>query len=1074
MLKSKTCNSILPIKVYCPEMSNTKRFFNHFILVTSFLISIGLFAQTTTVPEGSLIIDMGVSPQTVENGLKPYGLAYELINIRKVPLVWAISPTKTKDGIDFTVDGRDFYGGPFIVLEQYLADANVQASIATWEAKGVVTYTTLSDVTVDFYRELNIWPRWVLDTSNGSIAEGYLEMAEIPPSAYTQALPSGLTACDDLFILPHADPTWEDHGYLYDWNDSFANGGSEGWLWSGCHAVSVFESLVDPSDPSRRMNFLSNDPSPYPDPFHLGLDGYGLIDFGDHDGGSGLGYLYSNANDSFMQFMGTLDGATENGSEQIYLPYPTGSWRASTTIAVWDPNQSDVLAGDSPGKAGKIVYGNAFGDADRGKVMYEGGHDLDAGTDQEKVAAIRAFLNFSFDAPAKKAPTLTDNVVVPLSVEGGDSIIFDVDASSTAGNSYTFSWNSTCSNVSFSGTTNTANNTTTSFDTNPVLVAENCIITLRVVDLCGRESFKSYGIKIIPPPTPPVANDDNYYTYDNNEIDLDPLDNDSDINFNIDPSTFTPTSPLIVAGGTFINNGNGDITFIPTEGFVGTATLTYSICDDTPAIDGGPLCDTATITVNIEASPCGLNEPVSSVTDYAVAISSENNWSNADKAFGAPDVDFSKSGNDVGAFVVLDLGDNAFVGSQILFRIVSADGTPNTGTVDAATTPTGFPNNPMGVSVSVEDPLRDIISYTVMQAGTRYVRIEGIQNFGLESVEYQRVICLPPPTPPVANNDIYGTYDINSISFNAVDNDTDINANLDPSTFSPTSPLVVTGGTFVNNGNGDITFNPIEGFAGTATLTYSICDDTPIGDGGPLCDTATITVNIVASPCILNAPVSSVTDYATTISLENNWSNADKALGAPDVDFSKSGNDVGAFVVLDLGDNAYVGSQILFRILSDDGDPYNGTIDAATTATGFPNNPVAVSVTTEDPLRDIVSFTVLEAGTRYVRIEGIQNFGLESVEYQRVICLDPPTPPVANDDIYGTYDVTNLSFNPLDNDTDINSNIDPSSFTPTSSLVVAGGTFFHFGNGFVGFDPNEGFVGTATLNYQVCDSTPTH
>ena len=441
----------------------------------------------------------------------------------------------------------------------------------------------------------------------GSIAENYLELAEIPASAYAIGLPSDLDACDDLFILPHADPTWEDHGYLYEWNKSFVDGGSEGWIWSGCHAVSVFEALVNPLDPTERMNFLAEDPSPFPDPLRPGLDGYALIDFGDHDSGSGGPYLYSNPTDSFMQFMGSLDGATEGGSEQIYLPYPTGSWRASTTVAVWDPNQSDVLNGDSPGKAAKLAYGHAFGDTERGQVMYEGGHSLLNGSDAERVAAIRAFLNFSFNAPTKKAPILTDNISVPTLVEGGDSINFDVDASSTAGNSYTFIWETTCAGGTFTSTTQTSNNTTATFETIPVTASEQCIITVRVIDLCGRESFRTYPITIVPPPFPPDAKDDFLNTYQENNITFNALSNDTDINFNINPASFTPLTSLTVAGGTFANLGNGNIRFEPADGFVGTANLQYQICDDTPAGDGGPFCDAATITVNVVATPCGPN-----------------------------------------------------------------------------------------------------------------------------------------------------------------------------------------------------------------------------------------------------------------------------------------------------------------------------------------------------------------------------------------------------------------------------------------------------------------------------------
>lgn len=803
-----------------------------------------LQAQTQTIPAGSVIIDMGITPQTVENGLKPYGLAYELINIRKVPVLWAINTTKSKDGIDFTVDGRDFRGGPFILEEQYLGDPNVQASLTTWIGKGVITYTTLTDVDVEIYREINIWPRWVLDTDNGDIAQDYLDLAEIPSSAYTQALPSGLTACDDLFILPHADPTWVDHGYLYDWNDSYANGGSEGWIWAGCHAVSVLEATQNPLDLSQRMNFLASDPSPYPDPSHLGMGGYALIDFGDHDDGSGLGYSYGNHTDSFMQFIGTLDGATENGSEQIYLPYPTGAWRPTTTVAVWDPNQADVLNGDSPGLAGKVVYGPAFGDTSRGYVMYEGGHNLDNGSEAEKVAAIRAFLNFSFDAPSTKAPILTDNTTIPSEVEGGNSILFNVDASSTTGNSFTFTWSTTCSNGSFSGTVNTATNTQTSFDTNAVTEIENCIITLQVVDACGRESFRSYGIKIIPPPTPPVANDDSYGTYNTNSITFNPLLNDTDVNDNIDPSTLSATTPLVIPGeGTFVINPDYTISFNPETGFTGTSTLGYQICDDTPAGIGGPFCDTTTISVLVHDAGCAPTEYVGSTTAYGSSVHSFSDWKNEDRALGSPDTDFSEAdGNN--AYIIIDLGGNALVGSQIKFRIASDDGDPYSGTLDAAVSTTGFPNNPLPVTVSAQEPAVDIINYNVTELGTRYIRVDAEEKFLLESIEYDQETCIPLPII-VANNDDFTGNPISSgsggIAGDATLNDTSDSFPINDAAFN--HAIIDNGGlTGVSiDNNGNIVVLPGSP-AGQYNVEYSICE-TPRPNN---CDTAVAIVFVAA------------------------------------------------------------------------------------------------------------------------------------------------------------------------------------------------------------------------------------
>ncbi len=84
---------------------------------------------------------------------------------------------------------------------------------------------------------------------------------------------------------------------------------------------------------------------------------------------------------------------------------------------------------------------------------------------------------------------------------------------------------------------------------------EVCIITGQAIDDCGRVAFISYGFTLIPPPTPPVANDDNAATYNTIPLSLNALNNDTDINENIDPSSFTPTSPLVVTGGTFTDNG---------------------------------------------------------------------------------------------------------------------------------------------------------------------------------------------------------------------------------------------------------------------------------------------------------------------------------------------------------------------------------------------------------------------------------------------------------------------------------------------------------------------------------------
>ena len=81
-------------------------------------------------------------------------------------------------------------------------------------------------------------------------------------------IPSIITECEDIYVLPHADP----HQWPQLQKDSlynFVNSG--GWLFSGCHAVSAIENTV--ASNGTKLNFLSssglvlwqnhsNDPSP--------------------------------------------------------------------------------------------------------------------------------------------------------------------------------------------------------------------------------------------------------------------------------------------------------------------------------------------------------------------------------------------------------------------------------------------------------------------------------------------------------------------------------------------------------------------------------------------------------------------------------------------------------------------------------------------------------------------------------------------------------------------------------------------------------------------------------------------
>jgi len=215
-----------------------------------------------SLPSGSIIIDMGVVPQTFENGIKPYGLVYSLIDEDNVPVVWAIDQTKAKDGVDFSVDGRSFRAGSFIISADDLTPS-ILTKISDWESLGVETYEAQTTFTVPLYKLLDAAPKWTINDVNENIIINYLEEAEIPEfdsngnANYTVKLASQLDACDDLFVMPHDDSqNWVDEGSpMFDWNRSYGNGGSGLWIWAGCKAVSQIEALVDPSDQRKEQIF---------------------------------------------------------------------------------------------------------------------------------------------------------------------------------------------------------------------------------------------------------------------------------------------------------------------------------------------------------------------------------------------------------------------------------------------------------------------------------------------------------------------------------------------------------------------------------------------------------------------------------------------------------------------------------------------------------------------------------------------------------------------------------------------------------------------------------------------------
>jgi hypothetical protein len=488
--------------------------FRMIVLVMVFIIS-GFYsqAQTTTyqtIHAGSFIVNMGVTPQTIGNGLKPYGLVYALLD-QQIPVYWVINPIKTKDGIDFSHAGVDYRGGTFIVKAEY-RNATIDALIASWQLQGVVGTTNTSPINnVPVYLTFTWVPTWVLDKKNGGIATSYFANAGIPPAAHGGTSsnlwkdPAQLDCCDDLFIMPHADPVWLSHQRLVSWNLD-----CKGAIWNACHSPSALENMVNLADRTQQGNFLT-----VKDPAWTGTTGVwapsnSLILWGSHAGGTPPYTFNDNfASDPVAQYMGTIDAATQNGSEQIYMPrqgtistspslYEAGAiarWRPETKILVYDPTQANVTNPNLTtlqNVAAVMVYGRGFGESARGNVMHQAGHSHAKGTAPANVAAQRAFFNFGFFALWEKSikPVMQSPPDVIYADE--TNIDFGYELFFQTGDPFYGEIESTLWSSSCGGIFNTAASNPTYYTPPPVQGDTPCTFKVLITDECGRKTFDNH------------------------------------------------------------------------------------------------------------------------------------------------------------------------------------------------------------------------------------------------------------------------------------------------------------------------------------------------------------------------------------------------------------------------------------------------------------------------------------------------------------------------------------------------------------------------------------------------------
>lgn len=572
---------------------------------------------------------------------------------------------------------------------------------------------------------------------------------------------------------------------------------------------------------------------------------------------------------------------------------------------------------------------------------------------------------------------------------------------------------------------------------------------------------------------PPFAADDAALTPQEVPVSGNLLTNDFDPNGdNIIINTTQVSGP---SNGSVVISSNGDYTYTPNPGFIGSDQFVYRICDDgTPS-----LCATATcyITVYPDNNPPVATDDINTtLVDVPVTGNvSTNDWDpdgddltvnttlvtgpsngsvtmNPDGSYTyTPDSGFN--GEDSFTYVTCDNGvpslcDTAEVSIEVV--PVSTGNEPPVAQDDAAQTQVDVPvvGN---VLVNDDDPDGDNIilnltpitgpdngSVTLLGNGTfTYTPnpgFEGTDVFTYSICDDQTpslcdtaevtIVVLPDYNgpdndPPFAGDDAAFTPQEVPVSGQLLTNDFDVNGdNIIINTTPVSGP---SNGSVVVNSNGTYTYTPNPGYTGPDQFVYEICDD-----GTPsLCAQATCYITVYPD----NNPPVAVNDFNNTL-----------------VDTPVSGN-----------------------VLTNDSDPDGDNLSVNTTLVSGPSNgsvtilPNGTYTYTPNPGfqgEDTFVYEVCDNGIPPLCDEA-------TVTISVIPVTDDNDPPVANPDAYVTQTGVPVGGNITQNDDDPDG--DNIILTTTPLTGPSNGSVTISANGNIIYTPNPGFTGEDSFTYRICD-----
>ncbi|MBY8975109.1 tandem-95 repeat protein [Rhodobacteraceae bacterium NNCM2] len=303
-----------------------------------------------------------------------------------------------------------------------------------------------------------------------------------------------------------------------------------------------------------------------------------------------------------------------------------------------------------------------------------------------------------------------------------------------------------------------------------------------VSDGLGGSTNSTVSVTVNPVNDDPTAVDDGDTTTVDVPLVIDVVGNDIDV----DGDVLSAINVTDGANGTTTVNPDGTVTYTPDSGFVGDDSFTYDVTDG-----NGGATSSATVSVTVLAAP---NVPPVAAPD-AIQVDEDDS------------VTFQPGANDSD-----DDGDTVIAD---LIAVQAANGTAVV--------------NPDGTVTYTPDPdFNGNDSFDVQVT-------DGNGGFDTETVT---VTVNSINDQPTANDDSATTSQNTAVVINLLGNDVDADG---PNALSISNLGTPGNGSLVDNGNGTVTYTPDGGFAGDDTFTYTITD-------GDLTDTASVSVSVSSFP----------------------------------------------------------------------------------------------------------------------------------------------------------------------------------------------------------------------------------